>query len=669
MNYLDELNSDQKEAVLQTSGPVLILAGAGSGKTKTITHRILHLIKRGVNPSSILAVTFTNKASKEMQERVYNILKNDSQLNFPVSLENSNISTDSNHRNQNKPFISTFHSLGVYIIKENSQKLKIPRHFTIFDRNDSKKIVKEGVEKIGLDPKQYEPGKILGIISRYKGDFITYEKFEKDSGNEYFTQIILKVWKHYEDVLLKEKALDFDDLLLKTALLLKNDEQICKYYQNKWNYIHIDEYQDINKVQYEISKLLVGKNQNICVVGDDDQNVYSWRGADIKNILNFEKDYKNTKVITLGQNYRSTKNILSAASDIIKKNKIRKEKSFFTNNNDGEKISLVPNYTENQEARFVAQESKKLINKGFSPNEIAVLYRANFQSRVLEEAFMHENVPYQVLGTKFFDRKEIKDVFSFLKTSLNPDSLIGIKRIINVPPRGIGKLTILKIFSNKKGDLNSATKIKVQKFYEMLEKIKEKSLIEKPSNVIKYIIQITGIEKKLKEGGEDDFERLANIGEFITLATKYDYLPIPEGIEKLIEDADLATDQDELDSKNKKESVKLLTVHSSKGLEFDYVFITGLEDRLFPNKRENKQTENQKEEERRLFYVAITRARKKVYLTYASVRMIFGSRQINPPSEFIFDIDNEYIQEEIPNLGELNKPNYEKSEKIVYLEW
>ncbi|MCG2695073.1 UvrD-helicase domain-containing protein [Candidatus Parcubacteria bacterium] len=654
MQHLKELNSDQKQAVLQIKGPVLILAGAGSGKTKTITHRIFHLIKEGVKPSSILAITFTNKAAKEMKERVEKIISEDIQ--------------DSILQNFEKPFVSTFHSLGVYILKENSQELGIPKHFSIFDRNDSKKVVKEGIIKAGLDPKQFEPNKILSIISNQKGNFITHKKYSEQVGNEYLPKIISEVWNYYEETLFKEKALDFDDLLLKTALLLKNNEQIKNYYQKKWEYIHIDEYQDTNKVQYEISRLLVGENQNICAVGDDDQNVYSWRGADIKNILNFEKDYKNTKVITLGQNYRSTKNILSAAGNVIKKNKVRKEKNFFTQNEEGEKISLIASYTEIQEARAVAQEAKKLIKNGILPSEIAVLYRANFQSRVLEEYFMTESVPYQVLGTKFFDRKEIKDIISFLKSSLNPENITDVKRIINVPARGIGKLTILKLFSGKESELNSATQLKIQKFKEILKKINETALKEKPSDTIKFIFKITGLEDKLKNGNEDDLERLLNIGEFITLATKYDYLPVPEGIEKLLEDAALATDQDELDKKDQKEAVKLMTVHASKGLEFDYVFITGLEDKLFPSKREEKQTDTQKEEERRLFYVAITRARKKVYLTYASVRMIFGSKQMNPPSEFIFDIDEDLIQEEIPALGELNGIKKE-GEKIIYLDF
>src|SRR3989339_530499 len=617
MQHLKDLNPAQKEAVLQKEGPILILAGAGAGKTRTITHRIIHLIKEGVNPSSILAVTFTNKASKEMQERIEKMLTEDNQINFPTN-------------NQNKPFIKTFHALGVHILRENSQKLNISRYFNIFDKNDSKKAVKESLIQNNFDLKLFEPAKILGVISRQKGNFLTHKDYAKKNNTEYFTKIVSRVWDDYEKILEKEKALDFDDLLLKTALLLKNDAEVRDHYQNLWKYIHIDEYQDTNRVQYEISKLLSQKNNNI----------------------------------VLEENYRSTKTILNAANDIIKKNKIRKEKNLFTNKEEGEKISVISNYTENNEAQEVAKRVKELLEKEVSPDEIAILYRANFQSRVLEEYFMLENIPYQVLGTKFFERKEIKDIMSFIRGSLNPESLIDMKRIINIPPRGIGPLTILKVFSNKQDELSTNVKMKVENFYKIIDKIKKTALEEKPSDTIKFILKETGLEEKLKNGTEEDKERLENIREFVTLATKYDYLPTPEGIEKLLEDAILATDQDEVDkNQQRKEKVKLMTVHSSKGLEFDYVFITGLEDKLFPSKRDfERQTENQKEEERRLFYVALTRARKKIFLSFSSVRTIFGSRQMNQPSEFISDISNNLIEEEIIETNN-------NEEKIIYLDF
>ncbi|OGD70577.1 hypothetical protein A3I18_02105 [Candidatus Campbellbacteria bacterium RIFCSPLOWO2_02_FULL_35_11] len=649
--YLNGLNDKQKEAVTQKNGPILILAGAGAGKTKTITHRILHLINNGVSPSSILAVTFTNKSAKEMEERVIKMLSEDEKFHFPIT-------------NNEKPFISTFHSLGVYILKENHAELGIPKYFNIFDKNDSKKVIKESIIKIGLDPKQFEPGKIMSVISRQKGDFKSYSKFKETMGNDYFSEIIEKVWSNYEKTLKEEGSLDFDDLLLKTALLLKNNESVRNRYQKRWQYVHIDEYQDTNRVQYEISKLLTNKDQNICVVGDADQNIYSWRGADIKNILNFEKDFSNVKTIILEENYRSTQNILSAANDVIKKNKIRKEKNLFTNNAEGEKIHLFSNYTEVQEASGVVNEISELLEKGTNPSEIAVLYRANFQSRVLEEAFLSENIPYQVLGTKFFERKEIKDMISFIKASLNPASLTDIKRVINVPPRGIGEITLLKIFSNKEDELSPKAKEKLDDFRKILEQIKTSCLQDKPSDVIKLIMRTTGLEKKLSDGTDEDKERLDNIKELVTLACKYDYLPMPEGIEKLLENSALASDQDEIDQKNERSAVKLMTVHASKGLEFDYIFITGLEDSLFPSKRNNKQTDEEKEEERRLFYVALTRARKKIYLSYASIRMIFGSKQMNPPSEFIFDIKDNLIED----ISNKRTNRIGSEEKIIYLE-
>ena len=649
--YLNGLNDKQKEAVTQKNGPILILAGAGAGKTKTITHRILHLINNGVSPSSILAVTFTNKSAKEMEERVIKMLSEDEEFHFPIT-------------NNEKPFISTFHSLGVYILKENHAELGIPKYFNIFDKNDSKKVIKESIIKIGLDPKQFEPGKIMSVISRQKGDFKSYSKFKETMGNDYFSEIIEKVWSNYEKTLKEEGSLDFDDLLLKTALLLKNNESVRNRYQKRWQYVHIDEYQDTNRVQYEISKLLTNKDQNICVVGDADQNIYSWRGADIKNILNFEKDFSNVKTIILEENYRSTQNILSAANDVIKKNKIRKEKNLFTNNAEGEKIHLFSNYTEVQEASGVVNEISELLEKGTNPSEIAVLYRANFQSRVLEEAFLSENIPYQVLGTKFFERKEIKDMISFIKASLNPASLTDIKRVINVPPRGIGEITLLKIFSNKEDELSPKAKEKLDDFRKILEQIKTSCLQDKPSDVIKLIMRTTGLEKKLSDGTDEDKERLDNIKELVTLACKYDYLPMPEGIEKLLENSALASDQDEIDQKNERSAVKLMTVHASKGLEFDYIFITGLEDSLFPSKRNNKQTDEEKEEERRLFYVALTRARKKIYLSYASIRMIFGSKQMNPPSEFIFDIKDNLIED----ISNKRTNRIGSEEKIIYLE-
>ncbi|MFA5652001.1 MAG: UvrD-helicase domain-containing protein [Candidatus Paceibacterota bacterium] len=647
MTHLLGLNPQQKEAVLQKDGPILIIAGAGAGKTKTIAHRILHLIKDGVHPENILAITFTNKAAKEMRERVEKIISSDKNLNIPLSYHY-------------KPFISTFHSLGVHIIKENSHLIGLTKNFTIMDRGDSTKLVKECLKSLDVDPKQFEPSKILKIISREKGDLNTAESYSKDAEDGYtLKSVTARIWPMYEQKLAKEKALDFDDLLLKTYNILKNHKDVLEKYQNLWKYIHIDEYQDTNKVQYMTAKLLAEKNRNICVVGDIDQSIYSWRGADIQNILSFEEDYREAKVILLEENYRSTQTILAVANEVIQKNKLRKDKNLFTKNDVGEKVSFLKALNEREEARFIARKSQELISKGVSAREIAVLYRANFQSRVLEEAFLTESIPYQVLGTKFFERKEVKDVLSYLRASMNPESLSDLKRIINIPARGIGKVTMLKIFEGGKDKFPEGVKEKINSFFNLLTKIKNETEKLKPSEVIKYIIKESGLELELQRGTDEDKERLENMRELATLAIKYDHLEKPQGIEKLLEESALASDQDTLE-KNEN-AVKLMTVHASKGLEFDYIFITGLEQDLFPHQGMGTEakTPEEMEEERRLFYVALTRARKKLFLSYAEMRTIYGSEQMNLPSIFLGEFDNDYLEEE----------NFEYREKIVYLEW
>lgn len=628
--YLKSLNEEQKKAVLATEGPILIVAGAGAGKTKTVTHRILHLISSGVPAERILAITFTNKAAKEMRERVIHLLENDPKLS---------------HIKRRPPFISTFHSLGVQIIKENSDRLNLPRHFVIFDTSDSKKVIKDILTKMGLEPKEHLD-KIRHIISAEKGRGVTLSEFIEKGSYDWNSETTKKVWSMYEETLKKEGALDFDDLLLKTLKLLEKDKEVLAKYQERFMYIHVDEYQDTNRVQNSIVEMLAGKYRNICVVGDTDQNIYSWRGAEIKNMLHFERVYPNTQTFFLEQNYRSTKNILAVANKIIEKNQFRIPKKLFTHNKDGEKIGLFTGRNEIDEAHFIALKSKSLIDEGVSPDDIAVLYRANFQSRVLEDAFLSYSVPYQMLGTKFFERKEIKDMISFVRASLNPNSQSDFLRIINVPTRGIGKTTIQKIAEGKEDDLPVSTKIKISSVRNMLEDFSNVLKSQKPSDSIKYIIQKSGLELSLKTGNEEDIDRLENIMELVTLATKYDEYQNEEGIEKFLTDSALASDQDSLDGE--KTGVRLMTVHASKGLEFDYVFISGLEADLFPHKGmgESRKSGEDAEEERRLFYVAITRAGKKLYLTHAHTRTIFGTMEINSPSEFIDDIPDTYIERE-----------------------
>jgi DNA helicase-2/ATP-dependent DNA helicase PcrA len=650
------------------TGPLLIVAGAGAGKTKTITHRIVNLIKNGVAPEKILAVTFTNKAAKEMRERII-------------------AEIEKNAKGQDKiPFVSTFHSLGVFIIKENARLLGLTKYFTILDENDSTTLIKNILKDIGIDPKRYDPKKIKNIISREKGKFTHLTNYTEREGTNTLEKIVAQVWNLYEKQKVKENSLDFDDLLLKATKLLQDNAEIRKIYQEKWDYIHIDEYQDTNEVQYMMSRLLSENNKNICVVGDADQNIYSWRGANLKNILSFEKDYPNAKIILLEQNYRSTKNILEAANEIIKKNKYRPDKNLFTNNIEGEKIGLYEALDENDEADFVATKILEILDspadflaRGVSQadeprssaplasgdsdpakeesaglsslSEIAVLYRANFQSRALEEAMLRYNIPYQVLGVKFFERKEIKDTLAYLRAALNPEALSDIKRIINFPARGIGKVTLVKIFAGERETLPIKVRIKINNFYKTLEIIKEKIETEKTSAVIKFVVKKSGIEEELGSGTEEDMERLENIKELATLALKYDNLEKGAGVEKLLEDASLASDQDSImiNQEKKKEvnAIKLMTVHASKGLEFKYVFVTGLEDGLFPHERHNEtQSGEDREEERRLFYVALTRAKEKLFLSFANFRTIFGSRNINAPSEFISDIPGYLFEKE-----------------------
>jgi DNA helicase-2/ATP-dependent DNA helicase PcrA len=643
MEHLDGLNPSQKEAVLHKNGPLLVLAGAGAGKTRVITHRILNLIKEGVNPSSILAVTFTNKAAKEMRERVESLIQNSAQINRPS-------------RELSLPYVSTFHSLGVDIMRDNFRTLGVTKYFTIFDRSDSLRSTRTAIKEAGYDTGQFEPKKILGSISKQKGEGVSLKEYEANIQNEYYGNIVSECWNKYEKILEQEKAFDFDDLLLKTAGLLRENKNIRERYQKIWEYIHIDEYQDTNKVQNEIAKLLAGERKNICVVGDVDQCIYSWRGARVGNILKFEKEYPNTKTILLEENYRSTKTIISASNRIIEKNNNRQEKNLFTNNPEGEKITSSSLYSEVDEAYYITDKVKELLKNKVSQNEIAVLYRANFQSRILEEAFLDENIPYQVLGTRFFDRKEVKDVLSYIRLALNESGITDLKRIMNVPARGIGKVTLLRVVEGKENECSPAMQQKLADFREMMKKIKQALLNENASDAIKYIIKITGIENSLSTGKDEDTERLENIKELVTLASKYDRLENAEGIEKLVTDAALATDQDELSKKV--DGVKLMTVHAAKGLEFDVVFITGLEDGLFPHQGGEGRVDD--EEERRLFYVALTRARKKVFLTHTQVRTIFGSKQLNVPSEFIGDIDDEFIDDESLHSGEVR-------EKTVYL--
>lgn len=635
-SHLQQLNSRQLKAVTITDGPLLIVAGAGAGKTRTITHRIVHLIKSGIEPQSILAVTFTNKAAKEMRERVRVLINEDTEINRPINALSTGMPL---------PFLSTFHALGVHILRENAKQLGITRNFTIFDRADSIRAVKNALKKLDYDPKQYEPKTILSIISNSKGSNIDRKEFTGSAtGQSYYGEIAAKVWQEYESALVKEGALDFDDLLIKTHNLLATDSKVREKYQKRWPYIHIDEYQDTNAVQYDLIRLLVGDEQHICVVADQDQCIYTWRQAKPENVNEFEKAFNNVQTILLEQNYRSTRNILAAANDVITKNVNRKDKKLFTENAEGESISIYNAYSAGDEARYIVGECERLISVGCTAaRDIAVLYRANFQSRALEEQFLYSGVPHQVLGTKFFDRKEVKDILSYLRAALNPNSTVDITRAVSAPPRGIGKMTLTKMLDGTVNTLRPASQKKVNDFKLLLRNIKQVAATKKPSETFTYIIKSSGLEQKLKDGTQEDKERLENLKELASLATKYDALESMEGIEHILQDAALATDQDDLAEDNN--AVKLMTVHASKGLEFDYVFVTGLEEGLFPHEAMSSDEDRDDEEERRLFYVAITRAGQKLYLTHTATRTIYGSEQVNIPSRFLNDLDPSYLED------------------------
>lgn len=632
MGHLDGLNEAQKEAVQYLHGPLLVLAGAGSGKTRVITHRIVQLIESGISPQNILAVTFTNKAAREMRERVHQLIREQR------SAARAGIDA--------LPVVATFHSLGVRMLREHHEALGLRRHFVIYDRSDSGKAMRKALETAGYSIKQFEPRKILSIISRAKGNALTRSEY-LDTTRSYPERVAGEVWEHYESILREESALDFDDLLLRTLTMLKSHPEILAMYQERFQYIHVDEYQDTNKVQYEIMRLLAGTKQNICVVGDVDQNIYSWRGADISNIMQFERHFPNAKIVFLEENYRSTQTIITASNDVIQKNVNRPEKKVFTNNHEGDPIALYAALSGQEEAEHVAMMIKHLVRDGAHPSDIAILFRTNFQSRALEEACINFNVPYQVLGTRFFERKEIKDVLSFLRLALNIDSTADLTRIINVPPRGIGKVTLLKIVEGKRDALTSATRAKVAFFDEMMMDIAQTAKQKPVHETLKFIMKRAGIEDALKKEGEEGLERIENLRELVTLATRYSEYEPEEAVEHLLEDAALQSDQDELKSKDEEDAVRLMTVHAAKGLEFPYVFITGLEEGLFPHERITDERIDE-EEERRLFYVALTRAAKKVFLSYAHMRTIFGSQRVNVPSSFLHDISDDLIENNNP---------------------
>ena len=633
---IEDLNSKQKEAVINTEGPMLILAGAGSGKTRVLTTKIAYLIEeKSVDPTNILAITFTNKAANEMKERVQKM------LGF-----SSNVIQ-----------ISTFHSFGLSIIKRYYNELGFKSNFTIIDSDDSLSTIKRIIKDMNLDTTVINPKTIRNKISSAKNELMTPSELDKFSNSE-IDSIAVKVYVEYQKKLKLNNSLDFDDLLMLPIVLFNNNSEILKCYQERFKYILIDEYQDTNHVQYILTKMLSAKYKNICVVGDPDQSIYGFRGSNYKNILNFEKDYKNTKVILLEQNYRSTKNILSAANDIIKHNKNRKEKNLWTDNDIGLKIKYKRCDDEKDEAFYIVSDIKKLISEGVKREDIAILYRTNAQSRNIEEAFLRENIPYKVIGAfYFYNRKEIKDLISYLKLIYNTNDDLSLSRIINVPKRGIGLKTMENLATKanllKQSLFDTIESGKELEFKKIILELKESSENLSLTELVELILNRTGLKKELElEDSIESQSRLENLEEFKSITRNFENNYGVISLEEFLDEISLVSDIEE--HKNQTDVITLMTVHSAKGLEFDYVYIVGLEEGIFPHSM-CLNDNNEIEEERRLCYVAITRAKKHLTLLNAKKRLLYGQDNYNPPSRFISEISGEYVDKEIQKRAVENK--------------
>lgn len=622
---LDYLNDRQKEAVLYGDGPLLILAGAGSGKTSVLTKRVAYLIKeRNVSPSNIVAITFTNKAAKEMKER---IIKEVGKEGYDIQ-------------------ISTFHSFGLRIIKENYEKLGYEKNFTIIDSDDSLTVVKKILKDMGIDYARFNPKFIKNQISSCKNEMVTPEKY-KNLVNDELSDITYKVYKRYQDTLLRNNSLDFDDLLIKPIELFNKYKEVLENYQELFKYVFIDEYQDTNEAQYILSKMISAKYKNICVVGDDAQSIYSWRGANFKNILNFEKDYKNAKVILLEQNYRSTKTILNAANSVIKNNINKKDKNLWTDNETGEKIKYVRTNDEKDEASYVTREIRNLVNNGVSLDDIAVLYRTNAQSRTIEEGFLNSNIPYRIVGAfAFYSRKEIKDLLAYLKLIYNTKDDVSLMRIINYPKRKIGAKTIenlsMDAVLNGTSMFDVISSGKELEFKKLILEMKEKSEVLSLTETIDMVLDLSGIKSELESEHTLEADiRLENLNEFKSITKTFEEESGIASLEDFLNEVSLVSDVN--DQKNDDlPKVTLMTIHAVKGLEYKYVFVIGMEENIFPHVNSCEE-DGGIEEERRLCYVAITRAKEKLYLVNALRRMLYGKTSVNMPSRFINEIDKDLI--------------------------
>ncbi|OQP23726.1 MULTISPECIES: DNA helicase PcrA [Geobacillus] len=641
MNFLSEkllahLNKEQQEAVKTTEGPLLIMAGAGSGKTRVLTHRIAYLMaEKQVAPWNILAITFTNKAAREMKERVQALLGGAAE----------------------DVWISTFHSMCVRMLRRDIDRIGINRNFSILDPTDQLSVIKAILKDKNIDPKKFEPRTILATISGAKNDLLTPEQFAKRAST-YYEKIVGDVYQEYQQRLLRNHSLDFDDLIMTTIHLFDRVPDVLHYYQYKFQYIHIDEYQDTNRAQYTLVKKLAERFQNICAVGDADQSIYRWRGADIRNILSFERDYPNAKVILLEQNYRSTKRILQAANEVIAHNVNRKPKRLWTENPEGKPIVYYEAMNEVDEAQFVARRIQEAVESGERRyRDFAVLYRTNAQSRVIEEMFLKANIPYQIVGgLKFYDRKEIKDILAYLRVIANPDDDLSLLRIINVPKRGIGASTIDKLvryaaehelslfealgelemigFSTKTAGALAAFRRQLEQWTQLQEYVPVTELVEE-------VLDQSGYREMLKaERTIEAQSRLENLDEFLSVTKHFENVSDDKSLIAFLTDLALISDLDELngtDQAAEGDAVVFMTLHAAKGLEFPVVFLIGMEEGIFPHLR-SLENEDEMEEERRLAYVGITRAEEELVLTNAQMRTLFGNIQMNRPSRFLDEI-------------------------------
>ena len=634
---LDNLNDKQKEAVLYNDGPLLIIAGAGAGKTKTLTTKIAYLIEEGLAaPYNILAITFTNKAAKEMRDRLYLLIGDEAR----------------------KLQVSTFHSFGLKLLRENYELLGYDRNFVIMDSDDSLTVVKKIIKDLNYDPKIYNPKAIRNKISSCKNELISVHDYERYAVSDY-EQVIQKVYEKYEHKLKTNNSVDFDDLLILPIKLFKEHRDVLEKYQDLYKYVLIDEYQDTNEAQYILTKMISEKNRKITCVGDDSQSIYSFRGANYKNILNFEKDYKDAKTILLEQNYRSTGNILDAANQVIKNNRDRKDKNLWTNKGPGDKIKYYRAYNERDEAQYIIRKIKELVNRDVEYKDIAILYRTNAQSRVVEEEMLKENLPYRVIGSfYFYSRKEIKDLIAYLRLIHNSKDNISLLRVINTPKRGIGLKTIenLTIRADSEGisiydAIESGKELEFKNTIEKLKSIAEDLTL---TELIDKVLDASGMKKELESEQTLESEvRLENLEEFKSITKAFEEQEGLISLEDFLLEISLVSDVEEY--KDDPNRISLMTVHSVKGLEFDHVFVIGMEEGLFPHM--NSLMENGAlEEERRLCYVAITRARDDLHLVNARRRTLFGKEQVNPVSRFISEINPDLLEtnvkDEIPKKEE-----------------